>query len=207
LVGDDQALAAGRVVIISAGCSGHGTLRRLFAGLPADHTAGLIALQSIPPVFLPALAAHLERLGGLPVEILADDTPLRRGRFYLGTHGCSLRINAADRMATVRMQDGRQDFGYGPSYFDLLLFSAADCFGADLQVVLLSGAETGNLEGLRYVRENGGRLMVQQRTSCMMPAPLTAALEAGLCDQECEPEDISNHVAAWCQGLETHPPA
>jgi two-component system chemotaxis response regulator CheB len=207
IAGGNQDPAAGRVVIVSAGCSGHGTMRRLFAGLPADNTATLIGLQTIPPAFLPALAAHLERHGRLPVEILADDTPLRRGHFYLGTHGCSLRINATGAMAAVRMQDGRQDFGYGPSYFDLLLFSAADCFGADLQVVLLSGAETGNLEGLRYVRENGGRLMIQQRSGCMMPAPLTAALEAGLCDQECEPEDISDQIAAWCHGLEPHPSA
>ncbi|MBL0714135.1 MAG: response regulator [Desulfosarcina sp.] len=202
-----QAPAARRLVIVSAGCSGHGTMRQLFTGLPEDSAAALVGLQSTPPVFLPTLAAHLGKYSRLSVDTLADDTPLRRGHFYLSTHGCSLRLNITAGTPVVRMQDGRQDYGYGPSYFDLLLFSAADCFGENLQVVLLSGAETGNLEGLRYVRENGGHLLIQQRASCMMPAGLKAAVEADLCNEECEPETISNCIAAWCAGQELNPPA
>ncbi len=203
----DGAPPAEALVIVSAGCSGHGTMRRLLAGLPENGASTLIGIQSIPPSFLPALAVHMESYGRLRVETLSDDTPLKRGYFYLGTHGCSLRLNTDGGSVAARMQEGRQDFGYGPSYFDLLLFSAADCFGANLQVVLLSGAETGNLEGLRYVRENGGRLLIQQRASCMMPATLEAAAEAGLCDEECEPELISERIAGWCNGRRPDPSA
>ncbi len=202
-----DAPAAERLVIVSAGCSGHGTLRGLLAGLPATPVIPTIALQSIPPGFLPVLAAHLERYGRVRVEPLTRDTLIRQDHFYLGTHGCSLRMHRTEARVTLRMQEGRQDFGFGPSYFDLLLFSAADCFGDRLQVVLLSGAETGNLEGLRYMRENGGRLLIQQRKTCMMPAPLTAAFEEDLCDEECEPAIISDRIAAWCNGRDTHPAA
>ncbi len=190
----EGAPAAERLVIISAGCSGHGILRQLFTELPTAPTTAMIGLQSIPPGFLPALSAHLGGYGRLPINTLTANTPLRGGRFYLGTHGCSLRINNESGEAAVHMQEGRQDFGYGPSYFDLLLFSAADCFGDRLQVVLLSGAETGNLEGLRYMRENGGRLLIQKRTTCMMPATLAAAIGEDLCDEECEPDNISNRI-------------
>ncbi len=200
----EDAPAATRLVIISAGCSGHGTLRQLVAGLQADPTTALIGLQSIPPGFLPALGAHLEDYGHLPINTLTADTTLRGGHFYLGTHGCSLRINNAHGQMSVHMQEGRQDFGYGPSYFDLLLFSAADCCGDRLQVVLLSGAETGNLEGLRYIRENGGRLLIQQRGTCMMPAALAAAIEENLCDEECEPDDISNRIADEGRSRDSH---
>ncbi len=200
----EDAPAAERLVIISAGCSGHGTLRQLYAGLPVDPTTALIGLQSIPPGFLPALGAHLEDYGHLPIKRLTADTTLRGGHFYLGTHGCSLRINSAQGEVAVHMQEGRQDFGYGPSYFDLLLFSAADCFGDRLQVVLLSGAETGNLEGLRYIRENGGRLLIQQRDTCMMPAKLAAAIEEDLCDEECEPDNICNRIADEYRRRDSH---
>ncbi len=189
--------AAERLVIVSAGCSGHGSMRQMLAGLPADPAAALIGLQSIPPVFLPALAAHLQGYSRLPISILGEEAALRRGQCYLGTHGCSLRLAAEEATMRLRMQEGRQDFGYGPSYFDLLLFSASDCFGERLQVVLLSGAETGNLEGLRYMRENGGRLLIQKRTTCMMPAAMAATIEEDLCDEECEPEDIAACIAAW----------
>ncbi len=183
---------------------GHGTLRQLLGGLPADSTTALIGLQSIPPGFLPALAIHLEGYSQLPINMLTTDTPLLGGRFYLGTHGCSLRLNSERGEMAVHMQEGRQDFGYGPSYFDLLLFSAADCFGDRLQVVLLSGAETGNLEGLRYMRENGGRLLIQQRSTCMMPAALAAAIEENLCDEECEPDNICNRIADEYHRRDSH---
>ncbi len=194
-VGD--APPAGHLVIVSAGCSGHGSMRQMLAGLPADPHTALIGLQSIPPAFLPALATHLQGYGPAPINIISNRVSLRRGQFYLGTHGCSLRLGEENAAVILRMQEGRQDFGYGPSYFDLLLFSAADCFGDRLQVVLLSGAETGNLEGLRYMRENGGRLLIQARATCMMPASLTATIEEDLCDEECEPQNIAARIAAW----------
>ena len=196
------------LVIISAGCSGHGALRRIFAGLSPDQVGALIAMPSIPPVFLPSLAAHLEKYGRLRVNALTPRTALNRGHFYLAPHGCSMRLNRGDDGGVAaQVQEGRQDFGFGPSYFDLLLFSAAECFGKNLKVVLLSGAETGNLEGLRYMRENGGRLLIQERTTCVMPAPLSAAVAAGLCDTECEPETITEQIAAWCNGQATKSPA
>ncbi len=192
-----EAPPAGRLVIVSAGCSGHGSMRQMLAGLPADPVTALVGLQSIPPAFLPALADHLQGFGRLPINILGAEAALRSGQCYLATHGCSLRLAVEDAAVSLRMQEGRQDFGYGPSYFDLLLFSASDCFGDRLQVVLLSGAETGNLEGLRYMRENGGRLLIQKRTTCMMPAALAATIEEDLCDEECEPEHMAARIAAW----------
>jgi two-component system chemotaxis response regulator CheB len=192
-----DAPAAEHLVIVSAGCSGHGSMRQMLAGMTADPLTALVGLQSIPPAFLPALAAHLQGYGPVPIKILSGEAALQRGQCYLGTHGCSLRLGKADAAVNVRMQEGRQDFGYGPSYFDLLLFSASDCFGDRLQVVLLSGAETGNLEGLRYMRENGGRLLVQDRATCMMPASLAATIEENLCDEECELKDIAARIAAW----------
>ncbi len=194
-VGD--ALPADHLVIVSAGCSGHGSMRQMLAGLPADAPTALIGLQSIPPAFLPALASHLQGYAPAPINIVSGEVSLRRGQSYLGTHGCSLRLGEESTEVILRMQEGRQDFGYGPSYFDLLLFSASDCLGDRLQVVLLSGAETGNLEGLRYMRENGGRLLIQERATCIMPASLNATIEEDLCDEECEPHNIAARIAAW----------
>ncbi len=123
---DKDAPSAERLVIISAGCSGHGALRRIFAGLSPDLTTALMAMQSIPPVFLQPLAGHLEEYGQLRVNTLTRRTPLRQGYFYLATHGCSMRFSRDDGGSVdVQVQEGRQDFGFGPSYFDLLLFSAS----------------------------------------------------------------------------------
>jgi chemotaxis response regulator CheB len=86
------------------------------------------------------------------------------------------------------------------SYLDLFLCSAVDCYPGSLMVVALSGAETGNFEGLRYVRDRGARIVVQDPTTCMMAAPLAAVVEAGLAENVAAPDSLADHIRSWAAG-------
>ena len=191
-----SSLTAKRLVIISSGCSGHGALYHLVAGIPEANRSAFVCLNSIPVTFLTAMSAHLSRLCHHMVTPIADSTPLQGG-FYLDSQRRSLLLQAADNSVQVRSLQEEHDSKYGPNYFDLFLFSAADVFQDRLLVILLSGAETGNLEGLRYVREKGGSIFGQNHSSCMMPDFLTQITQEKLIDEELRPEAMANRVVTW----------
>ena len=66
---------------------------------------------------------------------------------------------------------------------DLLLASLAKAYGPRVLAVLLSGMATDGLQGLRDVRDAGGRTLVQSPASAKFPQLPAAAVEAGLGDR------------------------
>ena len=188
-----------QLVVISSGCSGHGELTQLLSQLPDERNLSVVALQSIPPAFIPALAVHLDGKSAFQVAPLTDGAPLRTGCCYLGTPGHALRTVTTVREMVVEMPIHRTGPRHEASYFDLFLCSAVDCYPGSLMVVLLSGADTGNLEGMRYIRERGAQIVVQDPSSCMMPGPSAAVIEAQLTEMIVAPEAMADHITAWAK--------
>lgn len=77
---------------------------------------------------------------------------------------------------------------------DMFLTSAAETFTGRLLVVLLSGADTGSLSGLREIRKRGGRIISQNIRDCLVPQPLEAAHEAGLVSAAMGIEEIVSEM-------------
>ena len=188
-----------QLVVISSGCSGHGELTQLLSQLPDERNLSAVALQSIPPAFIPALVAHLDGKSAYQVAPLTDGAPLRTGCCYLGTPGHAMRTVTTVREMVVEMPVHRANRHHDASFFDLFLCSAVDGFPGSLTVVILSGADTGNLEGLRYIRERGARIVVQDPGTCMMPGPPTSVIDAGLTESIVAPEAIADHITAWAR--------
>ena len=157
----------------------------------------MVVLQTIPPAFLPALADVIDEKCAFQVSPLVDGAPLRTGCCYLGTPGKALRTVATQREMVLEMPEHRTGPGQAASYFDLFLYSAVDCYPGSLLVTILSGADRGNLEGLRYVQEQGGRIVVQDPASCMMPEPITSVIDAQLAGTVSPPEVLADHIRSW----------
>ena len=187
-----------QLLVISTGCSAHSELTQLLSQLPDDHNLAIIILQTIPPAFIPALAEHLNRQSAFSVVPLTDGSPLRTGTCYLGTPGQALRTTSTGREMVVGMPTHRRnDSGHDVSYLDLFLCSAVDCYPGSLMVAVLSGAETGNLEGLRYVQERGARIIVQDPATCMVAEPPASVVAAGLAGTIAAPEAIAEDIRVW----------
>ena len=193
-----------QLVVISTGCSGHGELIQLLSQMPNERNLALVALQTIPPGFIQALAAHIDGRSDFEVAPLWDSAPLRTGCCYLGTPGYGLRTVTNDREMVLELPDHLADRRHEASYFDLFLCSAVDCYPGSLMVILLSGAETGNLEGLRYIRERGARVVVQDPATCMMPGPSASVIEAGLTETAVSPEALAGHIRDWAKASNFH---
>ena len=187
-----------QLLVIATGCSAHSELTQLLAQLPNDRNLAIIILQTIPPAFIPSLAEHIDKQSAFSVIPLTDGSPLRTGTCYLGTPGHALRTTATGREMVVEMPAHRhKDSGHGVSYLDLFLCSAADCYPGSLMVTILSGAEAGNLEGLRYVQERGARIIVQDPATCMVAEAPASIVAADLAGTVAAPEAIIENIRIW----------
>ncbi|MBN2705065.1 MAG: response regulator [Deltaproteobacteria bacterium] len=189
------------LVLVFSGCSGHGALYHLATGLPQTNSPMFIGLSSIPGPFIPAFSEHLAGLCRCNASPVTDAFPLQNGRLYLGSSRSAGHLQATGQALALSSRQAASRAGKEFYDFDSLLTAAADGFSERLLVVLLSGAETGDLNGLRRVRDNGGRILVQRRSSCMMPDSLVAVFTEDLHDQELEPEALAGWMVAWINTL------
>lgn len=173
-----------RLTIVISGPGGHPEQMSLLPGLTAalaDIEGAVVVLQSLPPSFSKAYAAYLLERCGCPTLPIDGASMLFTGRCYVGVHGTALMVKVnGQQQPLVDLAEPEK----GMSPVDRLLTTAASIFGKQVAVVLLSGANTGEHAGLRAVRENGGRILIRQRSTSLVAESLERVVMAGLVDEE-----------------------
>ena len=82
--------------------------------------------------------------------------------------------------------------------------SIVDSFCGRILVVLLSGADIGDIEGLRRIKEKSGRIIVEELDSCMVPFSLESVIQAKLADLETCPFKIANQIVDYTSSKLQH---
>jgi two-component system chemotaxis response regulator CheB len=188
-----------KLVIIATGAGGHSELLRILSELPENLRAGLIVQHTVPPLMIPALAEYLDRRSKLPVEPIEGKggVSLSDGCCYFSTSGYLLTVETQGEKFCLYQDTEPKTDPDSPEVFDLFLTSVAAAFKENVAVVLLSGARAGHLEGLKQVKEMGGRIVVQDTKAAVVATPLERVLDSDLVDQQVASEEIVNSIVAF----------
>jgi len=166
---------APRVVAIGSSTGGPRALEEIIPNLPADLPAGVLIAQHMPSGFTAAMAERLNTLSQVEVREARHSDQITRGTVLIGPGGRHLTVNKNHR---VRITDDLPVWGVRPAA-DLLLRSAAEVFGADSVGVVLTGMGRDGAEGVRAIREAGGRTMAQDEATSVVYGMPKVALEEG----------------------------
>jgi len=154
-------------------------------------------LQGMPPEFLLPFSDYLNTISGLSVLPIRNNVPLLGGRCYIGTNDSLLRITSENGNHSLWTETGVPHLCKERRSFDLLLCSIADTFPDRILVVLLSGADVGDLDGLQRIRERSGQIIVQELDSCLAPQHLQEAAQARLVDFEGNHDEIAKSILQY----------
>jgi two-component system chemotaxis response regulator CheB len=183
-----------RLVVINSGAGGFTELVNTIRLLPSDTDTSILALHDMPPEFVSPLSGYLNDRTRITVLPIQTDALLLGGKCFIGTHGASLKLNAALGSYTVSVESTESADSPADHIFNGFLHSACNSFGGPIQVVLLSGATVGNLDGLRHIKEKNGQIIVQPLGSSMVPEQLEKAIQAGLVDREACADEIVKQI-------------
>lgn len=161
------------LVVVGASTGGPPALAMILKALPQDFSLPVAIVQHIAPGFVTGLRHWLERQCALPVKIAADRVPLNGGEIYLAPDDRHLEIGAGKSLI---LSDQPPLRGHRPSV-DRLMETAAELYGGDVLGVLLTGMGRDGAEGLKKIRDAGGRTIVQdEATSLVFGMPREAIL-------------------------------
>jgi two-component system chemotaxis response regulator CheB len=172
------AVGAKPLVFIASSTGGPAALARLVPQLPAPLGAGTVIVQHMPAGFTTSLAARLDKASALNVVEAKAGDALAPDKVLLGPGGLHLRL---DSTRTAFLSEDAPIGGLRPRA-DLAIEDAAKLFGRRLLLVVLTGMGNDGVAGARAVRAHGGRVLIQEESTCTVYGMPRAVAEAGLAD-------------------------
>jgi two-component system chemotaxis response regulator CheB len=194
--------AAERVVVIAASTGGPRALGEIIPKLPADLNAAVLIVQHMPRDFTRSLSERLDTISRLSVREAVDGEPLRENQAYVAPGGFHMLVQGSPGAAKIALDNHSATlWGVRPAA-DLLFSSVANTFGSAAVGVVLTGMGRDGADGLRQIREAGGRGVVQDRESSIVYGMPQAALAAAGADAVASARNIARVITQICADMQ-----
>jgi two-component system CheB/CheR fusion protein len=178
------------VVAVGASSGGVEAFRRLLGAVPADTGMAFVLIQHLDP----RQPSHLTEAHGtatsMPVVEIEDGTRLAADHVFVVPPALDVTfVDGVFRTAAAPDARSRR------LSIDLLLQTVAAAFGRMTVGVLLSGAGSDGVEGLREIQSAGGITFAQEPSSARVGSMPASAIAAGVADHVLAPEGIAEELA------------
>lgn len=167
------------LVAIGASAGGVEALSMLLQALPADFPAALAIVLHIPPDRFSLLPQLYASRCALPVKEVEDKEMVQAGTVYFAAPDYHMLVEPDKSFALSQ----EEPVNFSRPSIDLMLDSAAAAYGERLLGIILTGGSPDGAEGLRAVREQGGRAWVQDPAGADASAMPAAAIERAGADR------------------------
>lgn len=167
------------VIVIGASTGGPRALRQVLADLPADLPAALAVVQHMPIGFTHSLAQRLNEGSALTVREAGTGDRLARGLVLLAPGDFHLKFESDGRV--ILNQEPRRNH-LRPAV-DVTMESAAEHYGPAVIGVVLTGMGTDGKDGAGQIKAAGGKVIVEDESTCVVYGMPRSVAEAGLADR------------------------
>ncbi len=161
-----------RAVVIGASAGGVAALFQVLGTLPSAFAIPVLCVLHLTDDRHSQLAGVLQRRLHRPVCEARDKERISGGQIYVAGPGYHLSV---ERDLTLSLSQ-EEPVHFSRPAIDFLFISAADAYGDSLLGVLLTGANEDGARGLAYIKNNGGRTIVQDPRDAQVALMPEAAL-------------------------------
>jgi two-component system chemotaxis response regulator CheB len=183
------------VIVVAASTGGPTALQTVVSALPAAFPAAVMVVQHIPRGFTRSLAERLDARSAIPVHEARDGDPVEPGRVLIAPAGIHTKLQRSGGAVLVALDEEPREALHRPSA-DVLMASAAGVYGPRAVGIVLTGMGSDGTEGLRAIRDAGGRTLAESEESCVIYGMPKAAAEAGVVGRVAPLDRIAEEILA-----------
>ena len=182
------------LVVIGTSWGGLHALNTILAGIPADFSLPIIAVQHRSKDSGETMAEYLQESCRLQVTEAEDKDPILRGHVYIAPPDYHLLVDGESLALSTDEQ-----INYSRPSIDLLFETAAESYGRGVVGVVLTGANHDGSHGAQRIKELGGTVLVQDPLSAESPAMPESAIAMVKVDGILPLEKISGALVELAQ--------
>jgi two-component system chemotaxis response regulator CheB len=170
------------VVVLATSTGGPPALQAILPRMPRALACAVLVVQHMPVGFTRSLAERLNARSELPVREAEDGDAIAPGQVLIAPAGRHLKLRRRGSAVKAVLDDEPKASLHRPSA-DVLMASAARLYGSRCLGVVLTGMGSDGTEGLRAIRQAGGRTLAEAEETCVIYGMPKSAVEAGVVDQ------------------------
>lgn len=191
-----------RIIAIGSSTGGPTALAEILSKVGGNYPHAVLIAQHMPDKFTRTFAERLDRRSGLRVREAQDRDPVLAGTALLCPGRFSMELERARTGAglTLRVVSPGSTDRYAPSV-DRLLASVARVAGDRAVGVILTGMGDDGAKGAKAIRDAGGFVVAESRSTAIIYGMPGSAVRAGAVHKSLALHDI----ASWLAELETRP--
>jgi two-component system chemotaxis response regulator CheB len=181
------------VVAIGVSTGGPPAVQKVLSALPADFPASIVIAQHMPQAFTGPFAKRLDGLCKISVKEAEDGDRLKPGCAYVAPGGRHLVLKQMISRVDLRISAEPASALYKPSA-NVLISSVAEAVGRRALGVILTGMGNDGMEGIRALKDKGGRALAQSDGTCVVYGMPKAIVDAGLSDEIVDIDDMAQAI-------------
>lgn len=170
-----------KIIVIGASTGGPQTLEAILSSIPFNFPSPIIVLQHLPSgFFTQSLAERLNEISELEVKVARDNEVIQTGEVYLAPSGFQLTLKTRLKDTVIQLHEDKST-ELTPS-IDITMKSAAKIYNGNAVGIILTGMGHDGLEGMKLIKESGGKTIAQDESSLIFGMP-KAVIDAGYADK------------------------
>ncbi|MBU1231030.1 MAG: chemotaxis response regulator protein-glutamate methylesterase [Proteobacteria bacterium] len=181
------------VVAIGVSTGGPPAVQKVLSALPADFPASIVIAQHMPQAFTGPFAKRLDGLCKISVKEAEPGDRLKPGCAYIARGGSHLMLKQMLSRVDLEITPEPASALYKPSA-NVLIGSVADAVGRRALGVILTGMGNDGMEGIRMLKQKGGRALAQSDATCVVYGMPKAIVDAGLSDEIVDIDDMAQAI-------------
>ncbi|MBI5519777.1 MAG: chemotaxis response regulator protein-glutamate methylesterase [Desulfovibrio sp.] len=181
------------VVVIGVSTGGPPAVQKVLSSLPANFPASIVIAQHMPAAFTGPFAKRLDGLCQISVKEAEPGDRLKPGCAFIAPGGKHLLLKQLVSRVDLEISPEPASALYKPSA-NVLIGSAADAVGRRALGVILTGMGNDGMEGIRALKQKGGRALAQSDATCVVYGMPKAIVDAGLSDEIVDIDDMAQAI-------------
>ncbi len=183
------------LVAIGVSTGGPPAVQKVLSALPKDFPAAIIIAQHMPAAFTGPFAKRLDGVCQVSVKEAETGDRLMPGHVFIAPGGKHLKLHQKVSRVEIEITTDPVEALYKPSA-NVLVGSAAEAVGRRALGVILTGMGSDGLEGVKVLKQKGGRALAQSDASCVVYGMPKAIVDAGLADEIVDIEEMAQAIMA-----------
>ena len=185
--------AMSRVFTVASSTGGTQALATILPALSPDLKAGVLVVQHMPEGFTKSLAERLNWQSRISIVEAEPGMLIKPGQVIIAKGGFHMEVSGEEKDAKVILNKKPLHLGVRPSA-DILMQTAANTFKKKTIGVVLTGMGSDGTIGSQAIKSQGGMVLAEDETSCVVYGMPKSVADAGLVDKVVTLHDMAKEM-------------
>ncbi len=188
-------------VLIGSSTGGPSALEHIIPRLPGDLPASVFVVQHMPRGnFTSQLAERLNSQSELEVKEAENNEIVKKGIVYIAPGGYHMIVKNVLGKKRIKLTEDPPVNAVRPSV-DVTAKSLVSAFGKNIVGVILTGMGNDGANGMKLIREKGGKTIACSEDTCVVFGMPKAAIEIGAIDSVKPLYEIAEDIVKFVEVL------